>query len=238
MKDLLLTTAIISLLAAAPVVAQTTDATTGVADTATTDQVIAITPPEGYSPFDSMTLTTEDMTGASVYDPNGNVVGEISDFVLATDAAGGTTTALTTTDTMATTGAEPATDADTTTAAEDGTVVPDASEGEVAPGGTGNATDAGTDLDTTATADAPADPAATKGAPVGTEGEITHVVVDVGGFLGIGERTVALPMSELQVFRGEGSENDIRIYLPWTQAQLEALPEYEEGNPATLGAIE
>jgi hypothetical protein len=62
----------------------------------------------------------------------------------------------------------------------------------------------------------------------------THVVLDIGGFLGIGARTVALTTSDLQVFRDEN--NDLRIYLPGTREQLEALPECEEGNPATHGA--
>ena len=68
------------------------------------------------------------------------------------------------------------------------------------------------------------------------EGQSEAVLVDFGGFLGIGTHTVAVPLEELQVFRDEG--NNIRIYLPWTQAQLEALPEFDENNPASLDATE
>ena len=70
------------------------------------------------------------------------------------------------------------------------------------------------------------------GSQTGTEGEITHAILDIGGFLGIGVHTVAVPINDLQVYR---SENDTRIYLSWTRDQLEAMPEYDADNPASLG---
>jgi hypothetical protein len=65
-------------------------------------------------------------------------------------------------------------------------------------------------------------------------GRVTHVVMDIGGFLGIGEHTVAVPVSSLQLFRGS-SATDLRVYLPWTEDQLKALPEYKEGDASTYG---
>jgi hypothetical protein len=63
------------------------------------------------------------------------------------------------------------------------------------------------------------------------DGEIEAVVIDVGGFLGIGQRSVALSMEELQIRRGEGGwfGDDLRGYVNATQEQLEQLPEWDDG---------
>ncbi|GHF55113.1 PRC-barrel domain-containing protein [Seohaeicola zhoushanensis] len=58
------------------------------------------------------------------------------------------------------------------------------------------------------------------------EGKITHSVVDVGGFLGIGEKPVELSMDELQILREDGGD-DVRVYIAMTKEQLEAMPTYE-----------
>jgi hypothetical protein len=57
------------------------------------------------------------------------------------------------------------------------------------------------------------------------DGSIQQVVLDVGGFLGMGEHHVAVTMDELQIMRCEG--DDIRVYIEATQEQLEAQPEYK-----------
>lgn len=251
MKDLLLTTALISLMAV-PVYAQTTtdNATDGVTDgattgtdaatgadtttgtdttttgsgttndgtstatdttttgTATTDMATGtdvgatatITPPEGYTEYDRMALTSEDLQGATVYDANGESVGEITELVMAST----------------TTGAAATTDMSQNTTGTDATT--DMSD---EPTGT-------TTTDGTAAGDT--------GASVSVDGTVSHVVLDVGGFLGIGAHTVAVPMDALQVFRD--ANEDVRVYLPWTQAQLEALPEYNADDPSTLGNME
>ena len=54
-------------------------------------------------------------------------------------------------------------------------------------------------------------------------GKITEAVIDVGGFLGIGEKQVALTMKELNIQRGNG---DLRIYVDATQEALEKMPEW------------
>ena len=57
-------------------------------------------------------------------------------------------------------------------------------------------------------------------------GKVKDVVLDVGGFLGLGEREVAVPMDRLQILRNDAGD-DVRIYIDATQDALEALPEYE-----------
>lgn len=57
---------------------------------------------------------------------------------------------------------------------------------------------------------------------VDAEGNIRYVVFDVGGFLGVGERVVAVPWGSFQVV-----PDDTRPHLAYsgTQAELEAMPE-------------
>lgn len=57
------------------------------------------------------------------------------------------------------------------------------------------------------------------------EGQVTDVVLDVGGFLGIGARTVAIPMDRLTVAQTEGGA--VRIWVDMTKEELEALPEHK-----------
>ncbi|MFC7704747.1 PRC-barrel domain-containing protein [Plastorhodobacter daqingensis] len=69
------------------------------------------------------------------------------------------------------------------------------------------------------------------------DGSITAVILNVGGFLGFGARDVAVPFEELQIFRS--GQDDLRVYLPWTEEQLEAQPEYTpeaEGGTGEYGA--
>jgi len=58
------------------------------------------------------------------------------------------------------------------------------------------------------------------------DGQITHAVVDVGGFLGMGARSVSLPFSDLTVLRAT-SGTELRIYVDTTKDRLEAMPEYK-----------
>ena len=60
---------------------------------------------------------------------------------------------------------------------------------------------------------------------IGAEGAITAAVVDVGGFLGIGEKPVALGANELTIVRNAGGTVD-HFQVSMTQDQLEALPTY------------
>lgn len=87
----------------------------------------------------------------------------------------------------------------------------------------------GTATDDTSTSGTAASSGDTGGS---TQGQATHVIMDIGGFLGIGQHRVALPISDLALYR---SDNDTRVYLPWSREQIEALPAYDENDPATLG---
>lgn len=55
------------------------------------------------------------------------------------------------------------------------------------------------------------------------EGQVTDVILDVGGFLGIGARSVAIPMDRLTVAQTEGGA--VRLWVNMTKEELEALPE-------------
>jgi len=50
------------------------------------------------------------------------------------------------------------------------------------------------------------------------------VIVDVGGFLGIGSKTLAIPASQLEFMRYEHGE--IYAITSWTKEDLMAMPEY------------
>jgi hypothetical protein len=56
------------------------------------------------------------------------------------------------------------------------------------------------------------------------DGQVTDVILDVGGFLGIGARTVAIPMDRLTVARTDAG--DVTLWVDMTKEELEALPEY------------
>lgn len=49
-------------------------------------------------------------------------------------------------------------------------------------------------------------------------------IVDVGGFLGIGAKPVALPLSELEFMRDE--DGDVHATTSWTKEKLKDLPEH------------
>jgi hypothetical protein len=55
------------------------------------------------------------------------------------------------------------------------------------------------------------------------EGQVTDVVLDVGGFLGMGAKSVAIPLDRLTVAQLDGS---VRLWVDMTKEELEALPEY------------
>ncbi|APE44331.1 photosystem reaction center subunit H [Sulfitobacter alexandrii] len=62
---------------------------------------------------------------------------------------------------------------------------------------------------------------------VGDDGKLTGAVINVGGFLGIGEKPVLVEFDKIQVMKNaDGS--DYRFYIDSTEERLEALPEYED----------
>jgi ribosomal 30S subunit maturation factor RimM len=52
------------------------------------------------------------------------------------------------------------------------------------------------------------------------------VVIDVGGFLGIGAKPVAVPFSDLDWMRDESG--DVHAVTTWTKDQLKAMPEHKD----------
>lgn len=50
-------------------------------------------------------------------------------------------------------------------------------------------------------------------------------VIDVGGFLGIGAKPVAVPVSDLQFMRDESG--DVHAATTWTKDQLKEMPEHK-----------
>lgn len=61
---------------------------------------------------------------------------------------------------------------------------------------------------------------------VGTDGKITHAIIEVGGFLGMGTHSVSLPFDQLSVLREIGG-GDLRVNLDTTKAKLEAMQKYQ-----------
>lgn len=60
---------------------------------------------------------------------------------------------------------------------------------------------------------------------LGDDGQVKEVVINVGGFLGLGEKPVAVTWDELQVLRNADGD-DFRIYIDSSKEALEAQPEY------------
>ncbi len=61
---------------------------------------------------------------------------------------------------------------------------------------------------------------------VSAEGQIDRAVIDVGGFLGLGEHPVALTMEELQIVQAEDG-GSFRVFIDSTQEALEQQPAYD-----------
>jgi len=59
---------------------------------------------------------------------------------------------------------------------------------------------------------------------VDEKGAVTHAVVGVGGFIGIGEKNVAVPFDELKVVENNG---DFRLVYSATKEQLESAPAFD-----------
>ena len=57
-------------------------------------------------------------------------------------------------------------------------------------------------------------------------GQVTQAIIDVGGFLGMGEKPVALTLTDIDILRNEAGD-DVRVYLTKTKEELEAMPSFE-----------
>lgn len=61
---------------------------------------------------------------------------------------------------------------------------------------------------------------------VSGEGKVEAYIIDVGGFLGIGEKPVAMNATKLNIMKDDAG--DLHIYTNFTQEQLETYPAYSE----------
>lgn len=71
------------------------------------------------------------------------------------------------------------------------------------------------------------------------DGRVTAVVVGVGGFLGVGEKNVALPFQALNVERKQGESAIGKITVSYTKNQLKSAPRfayYKAGQTETTGS--
>ncbi|MCW5689203.1 MAG: PRC-barrel domain-containing protein [Pseudolabrys sp.] len=68
---------------------------------------------------------------------------------------------------------------------------------------------------------------------VGTDGKITAVVVGVGGFLGVGQKDVALPFENISVTRKADSASIDKIKVSYTKDQLKDAPKFAYYEPAS-----
>jgi len=57
-------------------------------------------------------------------------------------------------------------------------------------------------------------------------GAAAQIVIDVGGFLGIGSKPVGVTVSDLEFMRDE--DGDVHAVTRWTKEQLEAMPEHRD----------
>ena len=55
-------------------------------------------------------------------------------------------------------------------------------------------------------------------------GPTSRVVIDVGGFLGIGAKPVAVPVTSLDFMRDE--DGDVHAITSWTKDELKEMPEH------------
>ena len=58
------------------------------------------------------------------------------------------------------------------------------------------------------------------------DGRVTEVLIDIGGFLGVGERRVMFPFDRLEVLQRPG-DDDLRVEVNATREELEQMPERE-----------
>ncbi len=61
------------------------------------------------------------------------------------------------------------------------------------------------------------------------DGAISNVIIDFGGFLGMGSRQVSLHFDELTIL-SKDLDNDMRVYVDATREQIQSLPQYQVTN--------
>ena len=59
------------------------------------------------------------------------------------------------------------------------------------------------------------------------DGAVDEAIIDVGGFLGLGEHRVAVRMGDLKIMQSDDDPEDLRVYVASTKEELEQMPEVE-----------
>ncbi|MCC6912447.1 MAG: PRC-barrel domain-containing protein [Rhodospirillaceae bacterium] len=67
---------------------------------------------------------------------------------------------------------------------------------------------------------------------IGTDGKVTSVIVGVGGFLGVGERDVALGWKDLQI-----TDNGGKVVANLSKSNLESMKAYKYSDPKHRGTV-
>lgn len=60
-------------------------------------------------------------------------------------------------------------------------------------------------------------------------GKVTNVIIDFGGFLGMGSSQVSLSYDELTILTNAGND-DVRVYVDATKEQIQSLPQHRSVN--------
>ncbi|MDO8875603.1 MAG: PRC-barrel domain-containing protein [Pseudolabrys sp.] len=69
-----------------------------------------------------------------------------------------------------------------------------------------------------------------------SDGKVTGVVIGVGGFLGVGEKNVAVPFEKLNVTRKADSAAIDKIMVSFTKDELKNAPTFAYYDPAPRAA--
>ncbi|WP_108484905.1 PRC-barrel domain-containing protein [Oceaniglobus ichthyenteri] len=62
---------------------------------------------------------------------------------------------------------------------------------------------------------------------ISNEGQVTEVIMDIGGFLGMGEHQVAMSMDQIQLMRDADDADEISVHVDAAGETLKDMPEYE-----------
>ena len=57
-------------------------------------------------------------------------------------------------------------------------------------------------------------------------GKVERIVVNVGGFLGMGARSVALDVNDVDIQKD--AKDDVRVYIQMSEEELRQMPEYKK----------
>jgi len=59
----------------------------------------------------------------------------------------------------------------------------------------------------------------------GVNGGTAYLELEIGGFLGMGEKEIVVPLDQVTIYRGS---DEYRVYINATEEQLESYPEYDD----------